>query len=155
MRVKEGQERIKWSKEHGHDTYFGGSDAEENACDYGDGVNQRKEKGSAYGKGKPRGKGKCAACGSSTHLRRDCPYNKSNTNKKPHSDKSTEQLIPDSESDEAMSVSDLLESGEDMSNGGSSDSQTVSCCAAEGRAHKRDCPMSSRNLMSGRTLFPV
>ena len=42
--VKEGQERIKCSKENSHDTYFGGSDAEENACDSGDGLNQRKEK---------------------------------------------------------------------------------------------------------------
>ena len=156
-RVKEGQERIKWSKEHGHDTYYGGSDAEEYACDSGDGVNQRKEKGSAHGKGKPRDKGMCVARGSSTHLQsshRDCPFNKKRENKEPHPD--NEQLIPDSESDETMSVSDLLESGDDMSNGGSSDSETISCtCGAEGRAHKRDCPLSSRNRMSGCTLFPA
>ena len=43
-----------------------------------------------------------------------------------------------------------------MSDGGSSDSETISCtCGAEGRAHKRDCPLSSRNCMSGRTLFPA
>ena len=53
-------------------------------------------------------------------------------------------------------MSDLLESGDDMSNGGSSDSETISCmCGAEGRAHKRDCPLSSRNRMSGCTLFPA
>ena len=28
-------------------------------------------------------------------------------------------------------------------------------CGAEGRAHKRDCPLSSRKRMSGRTLFPA
>ena len=107
-------------------------------------------------RGKPRGKGKCAACGSSTHLRsthRDCPSNKTHANKEPHSDNSADEMIPDSE---AMSESVLLESGEDMSDGDSSDSETITCtCGAEGRAHKRDCPLSSRNRMSGRTLFPA
>ena len=144
-RVKEGIERIKWSKEHGHDTYFGGSDVEEKACDSSDGVNQRKKKGSGPGKGNPKGKGKCAACGSSTHLRsshRDCPFNKSRANKESHSDNSAEQLVPDSESDEAMSDSDSLESSEDMSDGGSSDSDSISCmCGAEGRAHKTRLPL--------------
>ena len=37
--VKDEIERIKWSKEHGHDMCFGSSDAEEKACDSGDGVN--------------------------------------------------------------------------------------------------------------------
>ena len=90
-RVVEGVERIKWSKEHGHDTYFGGSgdsDVEEMVCDSGDGVNQNKGKGkgSGRGKGKPLGKGKCAACGSSTHRRsshRDCPFHESCTKKRP------------------------------------------------------------------------
>ena len=56
-------------------------------------------------------------------------------------------MVPDSESGE--------ESSEAMSDGDSSDSESISCtCGAEGRAHKRDCPLSSRNRMSGRTLFP-
>lgn len=154
-RVKEGIERIKWSKEHGHDTYFGGSDVEEKLCDTSDGLSQKKGKGRACGKGKPRGKGKCVACGSSTHLRsshRDCPFYKGRANKEPHSE---ELMVLDSESGEALSDSDLLESSEDMSDGVSSDSDTISCtCRAEGRGHKRDCPMSSRNRMSARTLFP-
>ena len=55
-----------------------------------------------------------------------------------------------------MSDSVLLECGEGISDGGSSDSETISCtCGAEGRAHKRDCPLSSRNRMSGPTLFPA
>ena len=155
-RVKEGRERSRWSKEHGHDTYFGGSD-EDKVCDSSDGVNQKKGKGSARGKGKPRGQGKCAACGSSTHLRsshRECPFYKGRANKEPHSDKSVEEVVPASESGEALSDSDLLESSE-MSDSDSSDSESMSCtCGAEGRAHKRDCPLSSRNRMSGRTLFP-
>ena len=72
-RVVEGRERIKWSKKHGQDTYYGGcSDSgdiiivmvEKMVCDSGDGVNQNKGKGkdSSRGKGKPQGKGKCAAC---------------------------------------------------------------------------------------------
>ena len=100
-------------KEHGHHTYFGGSDVEDKVCDTSDGVNQKKGKGSAHGKGKPRGKSRRAACGSSTHLcssHRDCPFYKGHTNKESHSDNSVgELLIPDSdESDEAISDSDLL-----------------------------------------------
>lgn len=123
-------------------------------CDSSDGVNQRKEKGSGPGKGK----GKCAACGSNTHLRsshRECPFNKSHANKEPHSDHDDE-LIAYSESDEAMSDRDSLESGEDISDSDSSDSVIITCtCGVEGRAHKRDCPLSSRNRMSGHTLFPA
>ena len=52
------------------------------------------------------------------------------------------------------------ESGEDTSNGDSSDSQESeidSCtCGAEGRANKSGCPLSYRNrLPPGRTLFPA
>ena len=59
-RVKEGIERIKWSKEHSHDTYFGGSgdsDVEKMVCD--DGVNKGKGKGSNRGKINAKGKGNC------------------------------------------------------------------------------------------------
>ena len=102
---------------------------------------------------------KCAACGSSTKLcssHRDCQFNKSRANKEPHSDNSRNELIADSESDEAMSDTDLLGSGEGMSSGGSSDSKNISCtCVAERRAHKRDCPLSPRNCISGRNLFPA
>ena len=52
------------------------------------------------------------------------------------------------------------ESGEDTSNGDSADSQESeidSCtCGAEGRAHKRGCPLSYRNrLPPGCALFPA
>ena len=71
-------------------------------------------------------------------------------------DNSGDELIAYSESDEAMSDRDSLESGEDISGSDSSDSVIITCtCGAEGRAHKRDCPLSSRNRMSGRTLFPA
>ena len=98
-RVKEGIERIKWSKEHGHLAYFGGREVEDKVCDTSDGVNQKKEKGSARGKGKPRDKRKCAACGSTTHLcssHGDCPFYKGHANKESHSDNSVGKLlIPD------------------------------------------------------------
>ena len=153
--VRDGFDHMKWSKAHGCDTYHNGSNVEEKVSNSGDGVNCKKEKGSASGKGKPRGEGKCAACGSSTHLRssrRDFPFNKSRANKEPHSDNSVDELIADSESDEVMSDSVSLESGEGIN---SSESEVIfSCtCGAEGRAHKRDCPLSSRNHSSGRTLF--
>ena len=157
LRVKEGIERSKWSKEHGHDTYFGGSDAEE-LCDSSDGVNQRKKMKSGPGKGKARVKGKCAACGSSTHLRsshKDCPFNKRHANKEPHTVNSEDELIASSESDETVSDRDSLESSEGTCIS-DSDSVIITCtCGAGGRAHKRDCPLSSRNRMSGRTLFPA
>ena len=113
-----GIERIKWSKKHGHDTYFGGSDdsdAEEMVCDSGDGVNQNKGKGkvSGRGKGKPQGKGKCAACGSSTNRRsshRHCPFHKSRAYKDNHSDGTAEELITDSESGEYITGGDSSES---------------------------------------------
>ncbi len=158
-RVVEGRECIKWSKKHGQDTYYGGcsdsgdSDGGKMVCDSGDGVNQNKGKGkdSSCGKGKPQGKGKCAACGSSTHQRsshKDCPFRKSHAKKEAHPDHTAEEVIPASES------------GEDTSNGDSSDSQEReidSCtCGAKGRAHKRGCPLSYRNhLPPGCALFPA
>ena len=158
-RVVEGRERIKWSKKNGQDTYYGGcSDSGDSGggkmvCDSGDGVNQNKGKGkdSSRGKGKSQGKGKCAACGSSTHQRsshKDCPFRKSRAKKGAHPDHTAEEVIPASET------------GEDTSNGDSSDSQESeidSCtCGAEGRAHKRGCPLSYRNhLPPGHALFPA
>ena len=51
-------ERIKWSKKHGHDTYFGGSDVEM-AGDSDDGVNQKKRKGRSRGKEDPEQRRAC------------------------------------------------------------------------------------------------
>ena len=117
-RVVEGKECSKWSKKHGQDTYFGGcsdsgnSAVEEGVCDIGDGVNQNtgKGKGSDRGKGKT---GRCAACGSNTHQpsnHKDCPFHISRSNKEAHSDGT---LMLDSES------------GEYISDGGSSDSEKI------------------------------
>ena len=138
-----------WSKAHSRDTYVDGTDVEEKVCDSGDGVNCKKEKGSGPGKGNPRGEGKCAACGSSTHLRsshRDCPFKKSRANKEPHSDDSADELIADSESNEVMPDCNVsLQSGEDIN---SSDSEGITyTCGAEGIAHKRDCQLSSRVIL--------
>ena len=117
--VKEGIERIKWSKKHGRDTYFDGSgdsDVEEMVCDSGDGLNQNKGKGKG---------------GSSTHKRsshRECPFHKSRAKKDDHSDGTAEELITDSES------------GEYITGGDSSESEEIEIdictCGAEGRAHK-------------------
>ena len=120
-------------------------------CDSGDGVNQNKGKGKGSGcdKGKSKGKGKCAACGSSTHRRsshRDCPFHKSRANKDDHSDDTAEELITDSES------------GEYITGGDSSESEEIEIdictCGAEWMSHKRGCPLSYRNRLPGRTLFP-
>ena len=78
-------------------------------CD--DGVNQKgKGKGSNRGKINAKGKGNCAVCGSS---HRDCPFHKGHAKKEAHSDSPVEELISDSES------------GEDMADGDSSDSEEI------------------------------
>ena len=151
-RTTEAMERIKWSKKHGHDTYFGGSDVEM-AGDSDDGVNQKKGKGRSRGTGNPQGKGKCSACGSSTHRRfshRDCPFHQGRTKKDalsvspsvrstPAASESGNESIDDS-SDSCMSDEVLID---------------ICTCGAEGRAHKRSCPLSFRNRKPGRTLFPA
>ena len=166
-RVREGRERIKWSKIHGRDTYFGGhtdkgdSDIEHGGeCGSVDVVGRQKGKGKRTdrGKGKPKGKGKCAACGSSSHQRsshKDCPFNKAN--KKDGQSKSATRVLGHvSESGEEISDDELSDLG------GLHDASSDSCaseacvvdvctCGAETRAHKRGCPLSYR---SGRTLFP-
>ena len=146
-RTAEATDRIKWSKKHGHDTYFGGSDVEM-ASDSNGGVNQKK------GKGRSDSKGKCAACGSSTHQRsshRDCPF---------HKDRAKKEALSVSPSDRSTRAAS--ESGNE-SLGGPSDSGMsdeveidICTCGTEGRAHKRGCPLSLRNHKpGGRTLFPA
>ena len=89
---------------------------------------------------KTPGEGKCAACGSSTHRRsshRDCPFHNIRAKKDDHSDGTAEELITDSES------------GEYITGGNSSESEEIDIdictCGAEGRAHKRGCPLSYRS----------
>ena len=63
MRAVEAKERIKWSKKHGNDTYFGNSGDEDNEDDV---------------KTQSKSKKQCV-CGSTTHERsshKDCPFNK-------------------------------------------------------------------------------
>ena len=99
-----------------------------------------KRKRTRQGRGKPH----CTACGSHTQQRsshKDCPFHKSCAHK------SVEEVIGDSES------------GDYVADGGSADSEEIdsdSCiCGAVGKAHKRGCPLSYRNCLSGRTLFPA
>ena len=146
-RLAEAVERIKWSKKHGHDTYFGGSDVEM-AGDSDDGVNQKKGKGRSCGTGNPQGNGKCSACGSSTHRRsshRDCPFHQGRAKKDALS------VSPSVRSTPAASESDN-ESIDDSSDEVLID---ICTCGAEGRAHKRSCPLSFRNRKPGLTLFPA
>ena len=89
-RLAEAVERIKWSKKHGHDTYFGGSDVEMAV--------RSTPAASEYG------------------------------------NESMDDL-----SDSSMCEEVLID---------------ICVCGAEGRAHKRGCPLSYRNRLPGRTLFP-
>ena len=145
-RVSKGWERKRWSKEHGHDAYFG----------------SHHESRSDRGEGKPREKQKCRACGSTTHKRsshNDCPLNKRSllcTKKKQLSERAELLYRYTSDSDEEVSDADLFDvaSLDDASSDSCTSEESVvdvCMCGAERRAHKRGCPLSSRR---GRTLFP-
>ena len=92
--------------------------------------------------GRPKGNGKCAFCGSSTHKcssHRDCLFNKRRAKKEASSGSSTE-------SDGGVSSDDSsdMESGTD-----------VCACGTEGKRNRRSCPLSYRNHQPGPTLFPA
>ena len=123
-------ERIKWSKEHGHDIYFG---------------NHHKSR-SERGECKPQDKLKCHICGSNTHkcsCHRDCPFNKHSllcTEKKGHSKSVDDVYMFTSDSDKQVSDADMYNIGSLY--GASSDSctskesvGTVCMCGAERRGH--------------------
>jgi hypothetical protein len=153
-RTMEAKDRIKWSKNHGHDD---DSDLE---CDLDivrDGRNQ-----TSWDEGKTQGNQECGACSSTMHKcssHKDFPFYKGKgaiTHAKKES-KSTHAVPVLSESDREI-VSSVIDSD------ASSDVQFLddnidcsdSCtCGTTGRAHKRDCPMSSRKRYPGRTLFPL
>ena len=153
-RTIDAQCRKLWSKRHGHDTY--GSDDSDTDED------ELKPKG----RKKRTTGGKCK-CGSTTHLRTnhsDCPYNVKN------------QKSGVSEDDGGSDNSDVIYYSEDSL----SDAESISLkgsvptpigdtswcfeddiisgnicmCGALGRAHKKDCPLNSRNRYVGCTLFP-
>ena len=111
--------------------------------------------------------GKCRACGSTTHRRsthRDCPFNKKVCSTDVSSRLEDDQA---SENSDAIGVSeDSLTNEEGFSleeHAASSDSdwcykddilRHIECtCGAISRAHKKDCPLSSRNRYVGCTLF--
>ena len=125
----------KWSKTHGHDTYYR-CDSEDS--DRGNEVSQ----GEGREKGRPKGKGKCASCGSSTRKHsshKECPFDKRHAKKEPSSGSSTE-----SDGEVSSEDSSEMESGAD-----------VCACGTERRRHRRSCPLSYRNRRPGRTLFPA
>ena len=146
-RIADGAERIKWSKKHGHHTYFVGSDVEM-ASDSDDGLNQKKGKDKNDGNGDFQAKKKCAACGSITHKRsshKECPFYKGRAKKEVHSVSFSVESTPVA----SESGSEQLDNSTDCR---MSDSD-ICTCGAEGRAHKRSCPLSLRNHRPGRTLF--
>ena len=156
-RTKDAQRRKAWSHKHGNDTY-----GDHDSGDDDDDDIQIKPKASKR-KGQKSAGGKCKACGSTTHLRsshKDCPFNKKVKVSVPQRDSNTESANnADTESD-LSDVEDL--SSQDSVLSSDSDccfEDTVfsgdSCtCVAGGRAHKKDCPMSSRNRYPSRILFP-
>ena len=96
---------------------------------------------------------KCAACGSATNKRsnhKDCPFNKkrkvdSTIN---HIEPLSDDCGESEEIDESFSSSaDDWTLEDDIISG------TLCVCGAINRAHKKSCPMSSRNYPS-RVLFP-
>ena len=146
-----------WSKKHGHDIY-------------GDEVIEESTKVKpagprAHKKTKVSTEGKCRACGSTTHRRsthRDCPFNKK---KKVCSTDVSSRL--EEEGDQVSENSDVIGVSEDSltdEEGFSLEERTASSdsdwcfeddilrhtcsectCGAISRAHKKDCPLSSRN----------
>ena len=144
QRTLEARERIKWSKKHGHDTYGCDSDSDsENELGA-----ERKMKKWVKGRGR-----KCTSCGSSSHQRSshsDCPFNKACSGAK----RSTNSDPVLSDCDEAIAqsvvtsatLSDVCHSDEDIGS-------DLCTCGAEGRAHRRDCPMSSRKRYPGYAPF--
>ena len=152
-RIQKGKLRSMWSLKHGRHTY--GHDEDHLEC----GVD-------VVAKGSKReSKRACQACGSSTHQRsnhKNCPSNKGRgaTTSSRREDTPTNDIsvYTDLEHESAYDnsvlsdVSDMSCLEEDIIDIVSG----VQCtCGAEGRAHKKGCPMNSRNRYPGRALFPT
>ena len=147
-RTKDAQRRKEWSRKHGHDTY--GDDEDSDTAEL-----KPKEKTKSK-KGQKMVEGQCK-CGSTTHLRTshsECPYNKKRKNDAPplpHRDDDASQPHSDLSQDDMSFAGDI---SSDESDSTSNDdwcyeddiiSSDMCVCGALGRAHKRDCPMSSRS----------
>ena len=154
-RVREAQERILWSRQHGHDTYSGAQcDSEHSDIDVKVSHGEGRQKVSSRGKGRPQEKGNCASCGCSTHKRsshKHCPFHKSRGKKGANTASRTNVLKDMSESD-----GDVSSDGIPDTEGNEIESDIDLCvCGAVGRQHRRSCPLSYRNRRTGRTLFPA
>ena len=153
--VREVQRRKEWSLKHGQGT-----------CS---------EDLKVAAKGSQVEKPKCKACGSSTHRRsnhKDCPKNKgrvATTSSQRGCTATGVESDFEHQPDKELTSSDSSDEESTSSDSGSDVSSDVWCleddiidmvsmtqctCGAEGRAHKKDCPMNSRHRYPGRTLFP-
>ena len=140
-RVLEGFERSEWTKRHGRDTYDG------DVSDDDVSQEQKQSKGkSRKPSGKTKVKGVCAACGSTSHRRsthKDCPFKHATTKKgnKPHQGMAS----PLQGSDTVSDVCSVVEAESETENLDSYGAKSDLCtCDGTSKAHKRDCPMSSR-----------
>ncbi len=162
-RTKDSQRRKKWSAKHGHDTY--GGDTE-------DLDSEAKPKHSKQAKQKGKSSGNVCRCGSTSHSRtshRDCPLNMKNLPKSavpPAAVRRKRDVSTDEDTEEALyshglssddsagesSYRECYDSDESVRYSSWSDDDVVQCtCGAEGRAHKRGCPMNSRQYFCGAT----
>ena len=154
QRMKDEQVRKEWSKKHGHNTY-GDDDSDVELKPKG--RERQKKRKAATG-------GKCSACGSTSHRssrHRDCPFNKRAQGA--DDDKASENSDVVQLSDDPLSDVHVAEGSSELGVP-SSDSDwcfeddiisgSLCTCGAYCRAHKKDCPLSSRNRYAGRTLFP-
>ena len=154
-RTMEAKDGIKWSKKHSHDTY-GHNDDSDLECDVDIVRDGRKQP--SRGEGKTRGKQKCGACGSTMHKRsshKDCPFYKGKSAithaKKESKSTNAVPVLSESNGEILSSVSDSDTSSDVQFLDDNIDCSDSCTC---GRAHKRDCPMSSRKCYPGRTLSP-
>ena len=149
-RTEDAQRRKEWSKKHGHDTY--GDDGSDN-----DAVEWKVKKRARPKKGQDATGGKCGACGSTSHQHsshKDCPFNK----KLPGTSGTCDGT---SKRGDVIELSDVTSCSEGELSSEDSDrcfGDDIICgrlctCGAVGRAYKRDCPLSSRHLYGGCTLF--
>ena len=141
-RTKDAQRRKKWSRLHGHDTYGDNEDD--------DNTELKPKSGKKGKKGLNMDGRKCKACGSTTHIRsthRECPFNKKRSSCEAPTDAmkdaASDDSLPDTSSDESVLSHNM--SADDWCYEDDIISGDICMCGAGGRAHKIDCPMSSRN----------
>ena len=156
LRTKEAAERREWSKKHGGDTYGETEDRDSKAPE--------KKKGSKAPEKKKGSVKQCPRCGSATHSRstyRGCPYNSKYSNVL-NIDNSEDMVCDkgdvvytakDQDTDDADTRTML--SDDELSFSDSSleedyledsmiyhDDEPECTCGAEGKGHKRDCPLN-------------